>query len=199
MAREPDRSRSDSELMACLAQGQIEALGELYFRHGAKVSSLLTRLLPGFPPADVEDLCQEVFIAVHDSAGRYRETGKFGSWLYGIVWRKVQNRRRRTWLRRRLLDRHSRTQVDASATRQGARPASTEVHMDLMRALPRLPQGQRDVLLLHAVEGFSGQEIADTLGIDSNTVWTRLHRARRAMRLALDQAEQGAAREAREK
>lgn len=56
-----------------------------------------------------------------------------------------------------------------------------ELRDSVQRGLDRLSTGQREVLFLHAVEGFTGEEIARLLGIRPKTVWTRLHRARAQM------------------
>jgi RNA polymerase sigma-70 factor, ECF subfamily len=56
-----------------------------------------------------------------------------------------------------------------------------EIRESLMQSLDKLSKGQREVLGLNAVEGFSGEEIARILGIRPKTVWTRLHRARAQM------------------
>ena len=54
------------------------------------------------------------------------------------------------------------------------------------RGFSQLAKGQKDVLILHAVEGFTGEEIAQILDIEVNTVWSRLHRARSALQQLLD-------------
>ena len=63
--------------------------------------------------------------------------------------------------------------------------------VEVKRALAILPEPQREVLLLHVVENFSGDEIAEALGISPKTVWTRLHRARKSMRKALTKTKAG--------
>ncbi len=59
---------------------------------------------------------------------------------------------------------------------------AAEVRQDVSRVFASLPSKQLEVLLLHAVEGFSGEEIAQVLGIRVGTVWSRLHRAREILR-----------------
>ncbi|NTV27819.1 MAG: sigma-70 family RNA polymerase sigma factor, partial [Methanothrix sp.] len=63
---------------------------------------------------------------------------------------------------------------------------------ELRQALAALPEPQRQVLLLHVLENLSGEEIAETLGISPNTVWTRLHRARKTLSEKRHSAKKGA-------
>jgi RNA polymerase sigma factor (sigma-70 family) len=171
-------SLSDGELMARLAQGDSEPLGALYSRYGSQVSSLLFRLLPASRAHEGEDLCQEVFLTLYDTAKRYREEGKLRSWLFGIAVRKARSHQRKQWWRRRLL---GRAREDLAVHAEAAPPVGVESRVAIAQALSTLPQRLREVLLLQAVEGLTGEEIARLLGIAPKTVWTRLHRARRAL------------------
>jgi len=180
MTEETQEVFSDEQAMADLAQGRMEPLGTLYTRHGAMVRRALRRLAPEISRAELEELSQEVFLTLSDTAARYEERTRLGAWLYGIAVRKARSWRRKTWLRRKLLGLHGSA---GPGTTPGSAPSpEREVAMrqEATRVLDRLPREQRDVLLLHAVEGFTGEEIAEILGVRPKTVWTRLHRARRA-------------------
>lgn len=180
MTEETLEALSDEQLMAGLAQGRIEPLGALYMRYGAMVRRALRRLAPEISRAELEELGQEVFLTLSDTAARYEERTRLRAWLYGIALRKAKSWRRTTWLRRKLLVWHA--GASPGTVPGAARSPEREVAMrqEATRVLDRLPQEQREVLLLHAVEGFTGEEIAQILGIRPKTVWTRLHRARRA-------------------
>lgn len=175
---------SDSELMMRLGHGDTQALGEIYLRYVSVVRSALRRQAPELPRAQREELTQDVFLSllelVHPKSGRsYRDEERLKAFLYGVSIRKARMWRRQTWLRRHLLKRHAdRPIAMAQAPEDGGSPAQhTEAREAVVHALSRLPQTQREVLLLHA-EGFSGDEIACQLNIRPKTVWTRLHRAR---------------------
>ena len=188
MTEETHEALSDARAMSDLAQGRMEPLGALYMRYGAMVRRALRRLAPEISRAELEELGQEVFLTLSDTAARYEERTRLGAWLYGIAVRKAKSWRRKTWLRRKLLGQHGST---GPGTSLGAAPSpEREVAMrqEATRVLDRLPREQREVLLLHAVEGFTGEEIAEILDIRPKTVWTRLHRARRAA-LAIRAAE----------
>ena len=172
---------SDEQLMRILASGHSEPLGELYVRHSAMVKDAMMRFCPEISIAEAEEMVQDVFLVLNRKAAKYREQMKFKAWLYGIAVKTVSSWRRTYWLRRKLLDRHDNKHVGI-AVRNTHNPAyDMEVRDTLTQGLEKLTAGQRDVLFLHAVEGFTGEEIARILGIRPKTVWTRLHRARQRM------------------
>ena len=180
MTEETHEALSDARAMADLAQGRLEALGTLYMRHGAMVCRALRRLAPEISRAELEELGQEVFLTLSDTAARYEERTRLGAWLYGIAVRKAKSWRRKTWLRRKLLGQHGGTSPGTSPGTAPSPEREVAMRQEATRVLDRLPKEQREVLMLHAVEGFTGEEIAEILGIKAKTVWTRLHRARRA-------------------
>lgn len=171
----------DEQLMRILASGHSEPLGELYIRHSAMVKDAMMRFCPEISIAEAEEMVQDVFLVLNRKASKYREQMKFKAWVYGIAVKTVSSWRRTYWLRRKLLDRHDNKHVGI-ALRNNRNPArDMEVRDTLTQGLEKLTAGQRDVLFLHAVEGFTGEEIARILGIRPKTVWTRLHRARQRM------------------
>jgi RNA polymerase sigma-70 factor (ECF subfamily) len=183
----------DDRLMAVLATGEMYPLAELYTRYGKAVRSTIRRFAPEISAAEAEELGQDVFLALAKSAGRYQGGNRLRAWLAGIAVNKAQGWRRTTWLRRRLLKRHHRDGVGIFAVQDAAPDTEAEHREELRQALARLPAAQREVLLLSVVEGFTGEEIARILGIRPKTVWTRLHRARRAMARLLASEEVAAA------
>lgn len=168
----------DGELMDRLAKGEVEVLGALFLRHGDAVMRFLHRILN--EAASTEDVCQEVFLAVHQSARRYEEQGKLRSWIFKIAARKARAHNRRVWVRGRLM--HQAAQPDRQTAAEGSRGTNM---LDLSRAFTALPQKLREVLALHVGEGMNGDQIAQALGISAGAVRVRLHRARQAMSIAL--------------
>lgn len=163
--------------MSRLGRGDSQALGEIYVRYASVVRTALTRSAPELPRAQREELTQDVFLALLESARRYREEERLKAFLYGISVKKARMWRRQTWLRRHLLQRHSGSPIAMAGAHEDSPAKLTETREDITQALDQLPESQREVLLLHA-EGFSGDEIAELLKIRPKTVWTRLHRAR---------------------
>lgn len=171
----------DEQLMRILASGHAEPLGELYIRHAAMVKDAMMRFCPEISVAEAEEMVQDVFLVLNRKASKYEEQLKFKAWLYGIAVKTVSSWRRTYWLRRKLLDRHDNKHVGLAIQNMRNPARDMEVRDTLTQGLDKLTAGQREVLFLHAVEGFTGEEIAEILGIRPKTVWTRLHRARRLM------------------
>lgn len=171
-------SLTDAELMAGLAAGDTSMLGELYARHYKMVKAALHSWAPEMTGPDMEDVTQEVFISLGKTAATYRDQSKFKAWLYRIASRKVLGWQRKTWIRRRFLERN-RQPVAVAVVEEKSSPAQkTRLRKVVSQMLSKLPDKQRQVLWLHFVEGFEGEEIAAILHVRRATVYTRMHRAR---------------------
>jgi len=171
---------NDQELMERLAAGDLSALGPLHQTYARPVMTLMLRLDPSMGEETAEDLCQEVFLTLVDKAAGYRDEGKLKSFLYGIAVRKAKSRKRKFSWRKVLRFRGG--EDAAGVSLQTARPdAQASARMEMDRALRSLSENHREILMLHIVEGLPGAEVAEILGISENAVWTRLHRARKAL------------------
>jgi RNA polymerase sigma-70 factor (ECF subfamily) len=125
------------------------------------------------------DLVQETFIAAARHLGGLRDDAKFGSWLFGIAHQKcVQRWRKRTEV---LMD-----EIPESPDEFEASPddllIQQEQEAEFMKLLNQLPLPHRSVLLLHFVEDFSLEEIAQIISAPVGTVKSRLHYARKAFK-----------------
>ena len=177
---------SDGALMARLAGGDRAALGALYQRHARAVGSLLLRLDPDRSREQADDLVQDVFLTLLDTAPRYRDQGALRSWLFGIAVRKARGARRTGW-RRGILSRLTGGTVAAGVAAPSSRHDSRIDARDRVgRALATLSPNAREVLILTTVQGLTGTETANVLGISPGAVAVRAHRARASMADALD-------------
>jgi RNA polymerase sigma factor (sigma-70 family) len=165
--------------MELLANGEMEPLGELYTRYGSAVRSLLWRILAPGQAEEAEDLCQEVFVTLFKTADRFERDRNLRPWLFGIAVRKARSWQRKRLIRGALLMRYAKENKTSGPARPDAASA-TRYQID--RAMAKLPRAQREVLVLTVAQGMSGEQIAETLGVNLNTVWTRLRRARQSMR-----------------
>jgi RNA polymerase sigma factor, sigma-70 family len=134
----------------------------------------------GGPDADRDDIAQEVFMVVRRRLCAFDGTNLAG-WLYRITKRQVRDFRRRTWIshiftRRRLDEPDTLPHTDQN-------PAAALEHKESQRVLygilDRLRESRRSTFILFEIEGLSGEEISRIQGIPLNTVWTRLHHARK--------------------
>ena len=177
----PEATITDEQLVTQLVAGDTHALGELYARYGAMVKSTIARLAPEMGRADVEDLCQEVFLTVNSSVFRLTNRASFKSWLYGVVIRKSRQWRRDTWLRRGILRRSARAVFGTAAPAESSEYSRMQLREELEIALAELSPKLREVFVLYTANGLTGEEISETLGISLSVVWTRLHRARKQL------------------
>jgi RNA polymerase sigma-70 factor (ECF subfamily) len=173
---------SDRELAEQVLAGDELAFRQLYRRHTPRLYLFVLRVLGG-AEADAEDVVQETWLKASDALGRFRWEASFGSWLTSIglnVAREAMRRRGR---------RNEEEWTDA-VDRPAPEPLERVEVMDLERAIRALPDGYRTVLLLHDVEGYRHEEIAERLGVSVGTSKSQLFHARRAMRTALAGKEQ---------
>jgi RNA polymerase sigma factor (sigma-70 family) len=180
----PRSAPADSELLASIAKGNLEALGALFDRYEPDVKRFVARL--GANASDVDDLVQATFLDVVCAARRFDPELPVKGWLFGIAATLVR-RERRSLARAaaRLLRFASLATADEPAPTPAALLESDRELESFQRAFERLAPKKREVFALVVLEGMSGEDVAKALGIPVNTVWTRLHHARRELRAAL--------------
>ncbi len=165
----------DHELITAVADGDDNALRELFERHAPWLAARLRRALPAHA---VEDVLQETFVAVWRGAARYRGGGAVGAWIWGIATRQAA-----LWARQhgRRLPELEPPVVDDPAAQAAKR-------VDLQRAFARLDVEGREhgaLARLILIEDRSVADAAARLGIPEGTVKSRMHRIRRVLREAL--------------
>ena len=165
---------SDAVEVALAASGDARAFERLYRAHSARVHSLVRRMLGD---DDADEVTQDVFVRVWQKLGTFRGESAFSTWLHRLAVNVVLARRAELGTRRRRFH-----DDDAPLELVSARPRSPESVMDFEQALARLPEGARQVFVLHDVEGYRHEEIAEMLGLATGTSKSQLHRARMALR-----------------
>jgi len=161
--------------------GDVDAFELLYREHAGRVFALCLRLQGG-DSADATELMQDVFIKAWRRLATFRGDSAFSSWLHRMaVNTMLENARsdRRRIARVLPMD-------DMSLLPGGARSSGVELKMDMEDAIASLPKGARLAFVLHDVEGFQHQEIAEQLSVSVGTVKAQLHRARRLLRERLE-------------
>jgi RNA polymerase sigma-70 factor (ECF subfamily) len=133
----------------------------------------------GGPEADVEDLSQDVFLIVRRKLAAFDGRNMAG-WLFKISKSIVRDHRRRAWFKHLLTGLGPLTE-DAVSAADG--PATTlekkEEQRTLYKLLAKMSQTRRETFVLFEIVGYSGEEIAKLQELPLNTVWTRLHHARK--------------------
>ena len=172
----PSTSPDDRALAELVASGDERAFRTLYRRHTPLIYPFALRVLGG-SVADAEDVVQETWVRAVRQLGGFRWESSLRTWLTAIALnlsREVLRKRGR-----------SRTEELQDGMAIEARPVRLNEKMDLERALARLPEGYRTVLVLHDIEGFTHEEISQQLSIAVGTSKSQLFDARRAMRSLL--------------
>jgi RNA polymerase sigma factor (sigma-70 family) len=189
VAKVRSMDRTDAELLAKIAAGDLSSLGLLFDRYAIDVRRFVARL--GIGASDVDDLTQTTFLLVIDAASSFRGAGSGRAWLFGLAANLVR-RHRRSFARvaTRLAAWALEPRVDARPSPENASDVGERATL-AARALSRLPAKKREVFVMVVMEDMTAEEVAAALGIPIGTVWTRLHHARRALRAHL-QEEEGA-------
>jgi RNA polymerase sigma factor (sigma-70 family) len=159
-----------------------------YRRHVTAVTRFVARRAAD--PHTVADLTAEVFLAVIDSAHTYRPgRGTEVAWLYGVARNVIAGERRRVAQELRTAARVGghRLLAEDDIARLEERIDAESSARGLYQALARLPEYERAVLELVAIDGLPVKEAATALGIRAGTARVRLHRARRSAREAFRQ------------
>lgn len=152
----------------------------LYARHHAFVWRILRRL--GVPAGSLDDATQDVFVVVHRRREALRADASVRSWLFGIARRVAADVHRG--------QRRVRRKLEALPSPEEPAPLDDALERaeaaDFVRVfLERLDEGHRMVFVLADVEGMTAPEIAQTLELNLNTVYSRLRNARKKFERAV--------------
>jgi RNA polymerase sigma-70 factor (ECF subfamily) len=180
VASEDERRSRERERVRRAQAGDVAAFEELYRENVGRVFAVCLRIVG--EPALAEELTQEAFVRAWQKLGSFRGESAFSSWLHPLAV-NVALSERRSHKRRaeRVFATDDLTPFDAP----GAAQPEPGAALDLERALATLPPGARAVFVLHDVEGWRHDEIADRTGIAVGTSKAQLHRARRLLQEAL--------------
>ncbi len=178
---------NDEHLVRLAQQGDREAFLALYNRY---INRVYNRVKSRVPPQDVEDVTQDVFIAVIRSLERFEHRSRFSTWLYTIVNRKIADFYRK---RQRHGDEQT-VRLDSIAGTM-ASPANGYERIDeriaIQKALNALPGHYREVILMRFADGMTFAEIASERGQTLEAVKSLYRRAIQAMRsiMATDESQ----------
>lgn len=169
--------------VALAASGDRRAFERLYRAHVDRVFSICVRMSGSRVRG--EELTQDVFVRVWEKLPLFRGESAFSTWLHRVAVnvalndRKVQGRERA-----RVVEPDDHEQ-DAGAAAGSVPAEPVAERLDLEAAIAQLPPGARKVFVLHDVEGFTHEEIAEEMGVTPGGTKSQLHRARMLLREAL--------------
>lgn len=169
---------SDEQLARSAQAGDRDAFFRLYDRYLQRVYN---RVRSKVPRQDVEDVTQDVFVAVVRSLDRYEQRARFNTWLYTIVNRQIAD----FYRRRQRKDVPDPVELDAMPEGGPVLPVDEALLDDqahMRQALERIPEHYRDVILLRFADGLSFAEIADRRGQSLDAVKSLYRRALQTLR-----------------
>lgn len=173
--------RSDDE-RACIVraiEGDTDAFGKLVERYNKAIYGYLYRLT--LDHHDADDLSQDVFINAFRAINAFRKGTNFKAWLYVIARNRYLNFLRETARRKPRLE----TAAEAPAAGPASRPEGDleerERNDEINTAIQALPEEQKQVVILHIIEGLSHGEIARIMNRSEETIRWRLFEARKKL------------------
>jgi RNA polymerase sigma-70 factor, ECF subfamily len=173
----------DEDLMDRFQAGTIDAFNILADRYRERLQNYVYRFVQD--TARCEDMVQETFLRVYRNRHSYRRIAKFSTWLYTIAGNlgrsEYRKRKRRQVYSLQSVNRDSEEyelQLPDPAKSPEER-ASLEMQLDYLRkALDKLPEGFREVVVLRDVQQLSYEEVSEITGLPMGTVKSRIHRGR---------------------
>jgi RNA polymerase sigma-70 factor (ECF subfamily) len=174
---------SEAEAIERAKQGDAAAFEVLYNLHRRRVYSLCLRMTTN--TAEAEDLTQEAFLQLFRKIGTFRGESAFSTWLHRMAVNVVLMQLRKKGLQLVPLEDESEGEEETPKKDYGAQDnvlAGSIDRLQLKNAIDRLPPGYRSIFVLHDVEGFEHNEIAEMVGCSIGNSKSQLHKARMKLR-----------------
>src|SRR5262249_46772132 len=174
---------TDFNLAQAAAKGDMAAFEEIYQRHHRRVYSICLRMLQN--ASEAEDLTQDVFIQLYRKVGSFRGDSAFTTWLHRLTVNQVlmHFRKRNVKFEKTTEEGETPVQIVSGTENPFKMPIVDKIALD--NAIAQLPEGYKNVFVLHDVEGFEHEEVAKILGCSVGTSKSQLHKARLKMRKLL--------------
>ena len=170
----------DTADVALAAAGDRQAFERLYRTHANRVFTLCARMSGSRSRG--EELTQDVFVRTWEKLPQFRGESAFSTWLHRLAVNVVLNARKTEG---KHASRTEESDVEDERRDEMSRAPLLIERMDLAEAISKLPEGARKIFVLHDVEGYKHEEIAEMMGITSGGSKAQLHRARLLLREAL--------------
>jgi RNA polymerase sigma-70 factor, ECF subfamily len=193
-------SISEADAITMARYGDACAFEHLYQLHSRRVYSLCLRMAGN--PTEAEDLTQEAFLQMFRKVHTFRGDSRFSTWLHRLTVNVVLMSLRKK--------RHLETSLDATLELEESSGPRLEFggpdlllsgvldNVNLRKAIDQLPDGYRQIFILHDVQGYEHKEIANILGCSIGNSKSQLFKARLRLRELLQEAVRSRARAKRE-
>jgi RNA polymerase sigma-70 factor (ECF subfamily) len=189
---------SEAEAIERAKQGDPDAFEVLYALHKRRVYSLCLRMTSNV--AEAEDLTQEAFLQLYRKIATFRGESAFSTWLHRMAVNVVLMKLRKKGLPEVSLEETLEPQQEDAPRKDIGAPdlalAGSVDRVNLERAIEGLPKGYRVIFVLHDVEGYEHNEIAEMMGCSIGNSKSQLHKARLKLRelLRMSRAEKASSR-----
>jgi len=183
---DPKQKVTEAEAIERAKLGDEGAFETLYQLHKRRVYSLCLRMVSN--PSQAEDLAQEAFLQLFRKIGTFRGESAFSTWLHRMTVNVVLMQLRRKALPSVSLEETLDTEEESSRKEFGAddlKLTGSIDRMQLTRAIDHLPPGYKTIFVLHDIEGFEHNEIAEMMGCSIGNSKSQLHKARLKLRDSL--------------
>jgi len=188
---------NEAEAIEKAKQGDADAFEALYDRHKRRVYSLCLRMTAN--TAEAEDLTQEAFLQLYRKIATFRGESAFSTWLHRLSVNVVLMHLRKKGLPVVSLEETTQGGAEEDTPKKdfGAEDVALAGSIDrlrLQKAVDSLPPGYRTIFVLHDVQGYEHNEIADMVGCSIGNSKSQLHKARMKLRdlLKISRAEKAA-------
>jgi RNA polymerase sigma-70 factor, ECF subfamily len=191
---------TEAEAIRRAQAGDAAAFEHLFQLHSRRVYALCLRMVGN--PADAEDLAQEAFLQLFRKIATFRGESAFSTWLHRMTVNVVLMRLRKKSLPTDSLEESLEPDSENSGPKRdvGApdlRLSGVVDRVNLERSIEKLPPGYRTVFILHDVQGYEHNEIADIMGCSVGNSKSQLHKARTRLRELLQEEIREQARQVR--
>jgi RNA polymerase sigma-70 factor (ECF subfamily) len=192
---------SEADAIRLAQRGDAAAFEFLYRMHSRRVYSLCLRMVGN--TAEAEDLTQEAFLQLFRKIQTFRGESAFSTWLHRLSVNVVLMKLRKKTLAETSLEEETEPDEETGGPRRDVggpdqRLSGSIDRVNLERAVEQLPPGYRTVFVLHDVQGYEHNEIAEIMGCSIGNSKSQLHKARMRLRDLLHEAERDKARAERE-
>jgi RNA polymerase sigma-70 factor, ECF subfamily len=182
--RQAGDERGEADAIERAKQGDAHAFQDLYDRHKRRVYSLCLRMTAN--TAEAEDLTQEAFLQLYRKIGTFRGESAFSTWLHRLSVNVVLMHLRKKNLPVVSLEETTQGGEDDTPKKdfgtEDLALAGSIDRLQLQRAVDDLPPGYRKIFVLHDIEGYEHNEIANIVGCSIGNSKSQLHKARMKLR-----------------
>jgi RNA polymerase sigma-70 factor (ECF subfamily) len=191
----------EAEAIRLAQRGDAAAFERIYQLHSRRVYSLCLRMVGN--TAEAEDLAQDAFLQLFRKIQTFRGESAFSTWLHRLTVNVVLMRLRRKTMTETSLEEMTEPDEETGGPPREVgtadlRLAGSVDRVNLERAIAQLPRGYKQVFVLHDIQGYEHNEIAELMGCSIGNSKSQLHKARTRLRELLQETQRQKAREQRE-